>query len=261
VIPGPALAPAAARTPLFVRVHPGVRLGGTGLAVATAYLLPPWLVLPWAAGVALLVAAAGLGPARQAAALVRWWPVVLLVLVVHTLTHTAAAPLGRPSWPGVAAGAVALLRIAASAGALAVLVRTTNLDDLVAGLSWWTRPLRRLGFPDQDLGLVLAVALGTAPALLGEARRVAAVGELRRHGPGGAPRRGLLARVRDRAAVVVPLLEALGRRAEALTLSLRRRRPRGTTGPRPSSGQAAILVLWAAALVALVVLRSPPARW
>ncbi|MFN2370979.1 MAG: CbiQ family ECF transporter T component [Candidatus Krumholzibacteriia bacterium] len=261
MIPGPALAPAAVRTTLLVGVHPGVRILGAGLAVATLYLLPPVLAVPAAAAVALLAAAAGLGPRRQAAGLVRWWPVAVLVLAVHALTHTAAAPLGRPSWAGLAAGAVALLRIAAAAGVLAVLVRTTGLDELVGGLRWCTGPLRRLGWRDEDLGLVLAVALGTAPALLGEARRVAAVGELRRHGPAGAPRRGPLARVRDRAAVVVPLLEALGRRAEALSLSLRRRRPRDPDTGRPPAGQVAIVVLWSLALVALTALRGPAARW
>lgn len=242
-------------------VHPAVRVLGALLAALTPFCLPPPVVLPAALAVAAIVAATGLAPRRQLRALARWWPVALLVLGVHTVTATGAAPLGHPSWTGLAAGAVALLRIAASAGALAVLMRCTDLDELVGGLRWWIAPLRRWGLADDDLGLVLAVALGTAPALLGEARRVEAVAELRRHGPGSVPRRDPLARARDRAAVVLPLIEALGRRAEALTLSLRRRRPLELDRARPPLAQLALLGAWAVALVALVVLRAPRAGW
>ncbi len=260
MISGPSLAPAAPRRPLLGGLHPAVRVLGGLLAVLTPFCLPPSAVPPAALFTAVLAAASGLELRRQLRALARWWPVALLVLAVHTLTTTAAAPLGRPSWPGLAAGTVALLRLATSAGALAVLMRSTDLDELAGGLRWWGAPLRRGGAAD-DLGLVLAVALGTAPALLGEARRVEAVAELRRHGPGGAPRRGALTRVRDRAAVLLPLLDALGRRAEALTLSLRRRRPLAVACPRPPLVQLVALAAWSAALIALVVLRAPRAGW
>lgn len=261
MMPGPALAPAARRRPLLRGVHPAVRVVGGLLAALTPFCLPPAAVPAAAAIMGALAAASGLEWRRQLRALARWWPVALLVLAVHTLTTTGAAPLGRPSWPGLAAGAVALLRLATSAGALAVLMRSTDLDDLAGGLRWWRAPLRRGGAADDDLGLVLAVALGTAPALLGEARRVEAVAELRRHGPGGAPHRGPLSRVRDRAAVLLPLLEALGRRAEALTLSLRRRRPQAPAWPRPPLLQLLAVAAWTAGLVVLVALRAPRAGW
>ena len=261
MIPGPALAPAAPRRPVLGGVHPAVRVPGALLAALTPFCLPPAAVPPAALAAAAVAAATGLEPRRQLRALARWWPVAALVLVVHTLTATGAAPLGHPSWAGLAAGMVALLRVAASAGALAALMRSTDLDELVGGLRWWLAPLRRWGLADDDLGLVLAVALGTAPALLGEARRVEAVAALRRHGPGSGPRRGPLVRARDRAAVVLPLVEALGRRAEALTLSLRRRRPPELARPRPPLVQLALLGAWAIALVALVALRAPRTGW
>lgn len=261
MIPGPAFAPAAPRRHLLAGLHPGMRLLAVVLGIASAYALPAAGAAALAGLAATLLAAAGLGPARQARALAPWWPVAVLVIVVHSLTTVAAAPLGHPSWAGLAAGAAALIRVAAAAGALALLVRTTTLDDLVAGLRWWTAPLRRLGVADDDLGLVLAVALGTAPLLLGEARRVEAVTALRRHGPAGGVRRGPLARARDRAAVLVPLLEALGRRAEALTLSLRRRRPTGAAPGHPPLGQAAALGLWTVALALLVAGGSAGKGW
>jgi energy-coupling factor transporter transmembrane protein EcfT len=241
-------------------VHPAVRVAGILLAVVTAFLVPAAAVPFLALAAAAAVAAVGIPLRTQLGLLAGWWPLAVLVLVVHTLTTTSAAPLGQPSWVGLLAGGVALLRVGASAGYLAVLLRTTNLDELVAGVRWWWTPWRRLGARDEDLALALAVALGTAPALLGEARRVEAVRQVRRGG-GADARRGLLRRARDRAEVVVPLLEALGRRAEALSLSLRRRRPTGLCLARPPAGQVALLVAWVAVLAALAVGGPAVGRW
>jgi len=249
MIPGPAFAASTVRTPVLTAAHPAVRFGGCVLGLATCFVVPA-AVAPAVALVASLMAArTGLGPAHQVRALRAWRPIALLVLGVHTLTTTAAAPLGHPSLAGLVAGVVALLRVAASAGVLSVFMRTTNLDELVGGLRWWVHPLRRIGVDDEDLGLVVAVAMGTAPGMLGEARRIEAVTRLRSTGPDGAVRRSRLDRVVDRARVVAPVLESLGRRAEALSLSLRRRRPRTPALGGPPAGQLIVLVLWLVALV------------
>lgn len=257
MIPGPAFAAATVRRNPLAALHPAVRLGGALLAVLTAFALPAGAVPFAVLAVSGMLVAAGMPLRAQISALAAWWPVAVLVLVVHTLTTTAAAPLGQPSWSGVRAGAAALLRVAAAAGWLAVLMRTTNLDELVAGVRWWCAPLRRLGVRGDDLGLAVAVALGTAPTLLGEARRLEAVRRLRRDVPEASRRGGLFDRARGRAAVVVPLLGAVGRRAEALSLSLRRRRPTELRLARPAPIQLAVLALWTLGLVFFV--SGPPA--
>jgi hypothetical protein len=107
--------------------------------------------------------------------------------------------------------------------------------------------------PVADLGLVLAVALGTAPTVLGEGQRSGMVVRLRRTGPdgptgGSAPAR-MWQRATDRVLLVVPMMETLGRRAEALTLSLRRRRPRPAVLGRLPLAEGVGLGLWLGVLV------------
>ena len=241
-------------TPLG-RPHPATRLAGLGLGLATALLAPPAAL---AVLLVLVVAAlnwTGLGWLRQLAALRAWLAVAALVLVVHTLTTVQAAPLGHPSWRGLLAGVFALGRVAATVGLLGLYLRIASLDDLIAGIGWWLAPLRRLGVPVDDLGLALAVALGTAPVVLGEGRRIALVTRLRRTGPAaaaavrGARLRQWRAGVVDRARLVVPVMETLARRAEALNLSLRRRRPGPVSlGPLPLP-EGVVLAGWLALLV------------
>ena len=236
--------------------HAAARAGGLVLALVTCMMAPPAGLGVLAFLLAWALAWTGLSVGRQFVALRPWLPIALLVIVVHTFTTTAAAPLGHPSVAGVLAGGAALLRLACSIGCLGLYLRVTPLDDLVTGTGWWLQPLRRFGFRSEDFGLMLAVALGTAPTVLREGRRIEAVVTMRRAGPSGSagtrsrlPGAAFFRRLLDRARLVVPLLETLIRRAEALTLSLRRRRPgRQDGGPVPPL-QMAVLLLWAAGLI------------
>jgi energy-coupling factor transporter transmembrane protein EcfT len=189
---------------------------------------------------AVLLQRTGLGPAAQLRSLWPWRWLILVMILIHTFTTTAAAPLGHPSWGGMAAGAEALLRLAVSVGWLALLNRLKSLDEMVLGARWWLRPLEAVGLPTGQAALVLAVALGTIPRVMGEGRRVAAVQAMRRSLPGGRVSRRR--RFEDRIAVVTPLLEGLMRRADTLSLSLRTRRP--ATGPvREGPGLVSLLGL------------------
>ncbi len=243
-------------------LHPAVRLGAAILALLTC-LGSPALGL---AAIALCLMAAlawtGMGPLRQLAALKPWAPVALLVIVVHTFTTTLAAPLWYPSLAGFLAGGKALLRVACSVGCLGLYLRISPLDDLVLGVSWWLRPARGLGLRTDDLGLMLAVAMGTAPVVLGEGRRIEAVVTMRRSVPedqeihtGNKWMANFFHGMVGRARVIVPLLETMARRAEALTLSLRHRRPDPLNTTSVPILQMALLVVWAAGLVTLEVVR------
>ncbi len=235
MINGASFAVSALRPTPLSAPHPATRLAGLVLALVTAMVAGPVTLAVLLVMVAALLAWTGLSARQQLAAQRPWASVALLVLAVHTLTTVTAAPLGHPSWAGLLAGIRALARVAASVGLLGLYLRVASLDDLIAGTSWWLGPWRRFGVPVDDLGLMLAVALGTAPVVLGEGRRIEMVVRLRR----GAARAGRgnfvsrrIERIVDRARLVVPLLETLARRAEALSLSLRRRRPQPTDQAR-----------------------------
>ena len=258
MINGASFAPAALKATPLSGLHPAVRLAAAILALLTCLGSPP---LGLAAMALCLMAAltwTGMGPARQIAALKPWAPVALLVIVVHTFTTTIAAPLGHPSLAGFLAGGKALLRVACSVGCLGLYLRISPLDDLVMGVSWWLRPAGRLGLRTDDLGLMLAVAMGTAPVVLGEGRRIEAVVTMRRSVPEGVEVKRMtnfFHRMVGRARVIVPLLETLARRAEALTLSLRHRRPDPLVVTGVPILQLALLVVWAAGLIMLEVVR------
>jgi energy-coupling factor transporter transmembrane protein EcfT len=261
VIPSAAYGPAPARPTCLGRLHPAIRFGVVVLLIIVA-MASPWpvvVVLTLLAAAAL--GATGMGARTQLSQLRPWLPMALLALVVHTLTTTTGAPLGHPSWAGVAAGARALLRLAGSMALLAVYLRSGSLDDLVAGLGWWLRPFGKLGLPVEDLSLAVAVACGTVPQVVGEGRRLQAVAELRGHSAVGrdgvrrAHRQPPWNRWLDRTRLVVPLLESLGRRAETIELALRGRRPSLSTAGGPRPGEWAVFGTGVVATVGLLLLR------
>ncbi len=249
-----------ARPTFLGRLHPAVRLGWLVLVVVVTFAAPWPAAATLATLLVALLARSGMGLRAQARLLRPWAPMALLALLVHTLTTTAAAPLGHPSWAGVLAGLRALLRLAAGLAALAAYQRSASLDDLVAGLGWWLRPLARIGLAVEDLGLAVAVACGTVPQVIGEGRRLQAVTRLRRATPptSGAGRRRRTrpwAGVVDRARLVVPLLETLARRAETMEIALRGRRPAAARVGHPRLREWAPLGTGLAAVVAMFLLR------
>lgn len=260
MIPGAAFSSSQLQANILLKVHPVLRLGGLLLGLASCLMAAPLLLLILLVTLAAALRSTGLRLRSQLGALRPWLPMALIILLVHTLTTTAAAPLGTPSAAGLLAGLRALLRVGCTVGFLALYTRTTSLDDLVSGVRWWLRPLEKLGFSGQNLGLVLAVALGTAPMVLGEGRRIETAVRLRRSGPAGGESlsRGwslkrLMRRQMDRVHIVVPLMESMGRRVEALSLSLRSRRPNDQLlAGRPPVAGLAVLLVW---LILLVWLR------
>jgi len=260
MMPAMAFGDAPVRATLVTRLCPAARLAALALAMATCFSLPPAGLTLWLLVQLLLLLQGGLS-GRHLWSLARPWGVlVVFVLLIHTLTTVAAAPLGRPSLAGFLAGVEALGRLAATVASLVVFVRGTTLSDLTAGLTWWLQPLRPLGADPARLGLVLAVALGMAPRVLAEGQRLDAVTRLRRARPERAShRRSRLAiwwqRILDRGYLLVPLVEGLFRRAEGLSLSLANRMPQRTDAAlvRPRLLELAILTLWLAVLIWLWV--------
>ncbi|MBD3220240.1 hypothetical protein GF314_03280 [bacterium] len=227
-------------------MHPAIRLGATLLLVATAMLASwPWLVL-LAAALAVGLHRAGLRWARLPAIAGPWLWLAALVLAIHAVTAVDAAPLGRPTTTGLLRGIVVLTRLAVVLGIVALAGRALPLDDLTRAWAWWLRPLRRFGVDPQGLSLAVIVALGTAPRVQAEGRRLLACQRLRR--PPG--RQGARSWLRMRIGVVPPLVESLLRRAEAVPLVVAWRLPDVPPSVAPPAWpQLAVLAVWLVALV------------
>ncbi len=238
-----------AQLPLQSR-HPVFRLGAAMLAIVSALALPAWALTAPAVALGVVLGRAGLRGRRLPLLLRPWLPIVAVVLVVHAITATEAAPLWHPSWLGLERGLLALARLALMLAATALAMRLLPLPDLTAAVDWFLRPLRPLGVDSRHLGLTLAVAFGTAPRTQAEAGRIQACLRLRR-ADGRRRRRGL--HLRERLMVVPPLMEGLARRAETLPLALGGRVPDASVGRIPLPWrQATVLLIWLALLIVIV---------
>lgn len=133
---------------IFPMLHPTVRLVAWGVAVALVQGLPPaWLALVCAVS---LLAGAGLASARLGLLLrrSRWLIASLVLLFAFATPGVYLLPLlGSlgPTAEGLRLGAVHLMRLLFVLSSLAVLLRFTALDELVAGLHGLMLPLSWMG--------------------------------------------------------------------------------------------------------------------
>jgi energy-coupling factor transporter transmembrane protein EcfT len=252
VIPGIASSSPVLRKTRLDRLDPATLLAMVVLGIISSLVASDLVLVAMVLVLFLALVLTGLGFSDLSRAFVPWVPMILFILTLHVFTTTAAAPLGHPSWGGLGAGIRALAKVGTSLGWLALFARLKSLDDLVRGVRWWLRPLEIVGFPSGQSALVLAVALGTVPAVMSEGRRVEAVLRMRRASSSG-KKVSRWRRFMDRVVVVVPLTESLLRRAEAFSLSLRTRQPATALAvPRPPLWQLAVLALWLGLLVSLL---------
>ncbi len=247
--------PVVGRKTFLNRFHPAMVLAGFLIGGATD-LLGGWPLATLLAMCALVgLVMSGWKPMHLKGLLKPWWMLAVLVLVVHTLTTTSAAPLGHPTWLGFGAGTAALVRLVGILLGLAWLQATLDVDDFVTGVSLWLKPVDRGWMPAQEVGLILAVALGTAPRVLCEGRRLQAVIRLRRGRQSLPWWRTWWIRSMDQVTVVVPLLEGLARQAETVSLTLRLRNPGDMCGGEGiPSWQLALLLGWALLMMGLSLL-------
>jgi energy-coupling factor transporter transmembrane protein EcfT len=227
-------------------LHPAVRLAAVLLLIASTMMAGPWPLL----GLALVAAAGlrtvGLRWSRLPGVVAPWLWLVAGVFVIHAVTATDVAPLGRPTWTGLGRGLLILGRLAVVLGFVAVAGRLFPLDDLVAALAWWLRPLRPLGVDATHLGLAVAVALGTVPRVRAEGQRLLACQRLRQPPSRRTPWRWLALRLR----VIPPLIDGLMRRAESVPLVVAWRLPADAPSiTSPPAWQWAPLTAWLVVLV------------
>ena len=210
----------------------------------------------------------GVGALGAVLAGARWppraWRVTLALSITFgwllNLYLTPGTPLsgwpvlaGRaPTDEGLRLGALLGVRLLAAMVALQALRAWwpgERAADAVAGV---LRPLERLGMPVRDTRTVLGLALRLAPAVESEARRIAAMQNLR---AGGAARSWTVRASRWRAAAV-PTMVCTLERAERVALALEARhyplrparleeRGTGTTWPWMAAGGALLgVALW-----------------
>jgi energy-coupling factor transporter transmembrane protein EcfT len=242
------------RTSPLARLHPASKLAALLLALLTCFAVPAWSLPLLLLSLAVALGSCGFHWGAAGAVLRGWLPVLALVLLVHTLTTVEAAPLGTPSLQGFWRGLDAVARVVAMVGWLLLFLRITPLDEMTAGLGWWFRPWPGSRRATTRLSLALAVAVGTAPGVLAEGRRLESATRLRRAGDGR--RAGWLRRrwrrLLDMGYLVVPLMESLFRRVEPLSLSLQGRLPQPALGRHLPVWQLIGLGLWAGGLAVLI---------
>ena len=97
---------------------------------------------------------------------VRWLLLAILILYGWFTPGTALIPAWAPYSPSLEGLQQGLLRAAVLlviVAAVYLLITTTPRGDLVAGLLWCGRPLRRLGVDDQRFAVRLVLALEAVP--------------------------------------------------------------------------------------------------
>ncbi len=104
---------------------------------------------------------------------VRWLLLAILILYGWFTPGAAMLPvLGHfsPSLEGVQQGLLRVAALLAIVAAVYLLLATTSRGELVAGLLWYGRPLRRLGVDDTRFAVRLVLALEAVPQVQALAR-------------------------------------------------------------------------------------------
>jgi energy-coupling factor transport system permease protein len=120
---------------------------------------------------------------------------------------------------GMRQGAFFSLRLSAVILTASLLTLTTSPLELTSGLERLFRPLRRFGFPAQELALMVTIALRFIPVLVDEAERLRKAQLARGADFGGGP----LRRAQNLIPLLVPLFVSAFDRADRLALAMESR--------------------------------------
>lgn len=102
---------------------------------------------------------------------VRWLLFAILILYGWFTPGTALFPVPMsPSLEGVQQGLLRAAALLAIVAAVYLLLATTARGDLIAGVLWYGRPLRRLGVDEQRFAVRLVLALEAVPRVQALAR-------------------------------------------------------------------------------------------
>lgn len=203
--------------------HPGARvLAVLMVAVASILARAPAGLLATAVlvGLVAMQVPGALGAFAGLLRRLRW--VFLFIVLLHGW-FTPGEPMvagGGDFWPtrtGLAQGLELVMVVMLMAAMVAVLVRSTPVTDLAAGVAWLLAPLARLGVPVARFGRLLAWTVDRVEPVQQEAARVRDALRLRMR-----TQKGVVGRLRLEASTARSVLrrarEAANRNAEALYL-------------------------------------------
>ena len=232
------------------RLRPGgrldarVKIGLLLVAVVGVFTAQtPALVACWYALLAAAAVASGIAPARMARSIRPAAFLLAVIILVNLVSCDGTADLLVAGQVGLsAAGArragMAVARIIFMVAASLVVSETTVPTDIADSCVRLGRPLKRLGVPVEDIGLVLSLALRFIPLVNEELMRIRRSQEVRGASFDEGP---LMARLRVWLSVLTPLVVGLFRRSERLAEAMDARcfgtGVRAETPPAPLSAR------------------------
>ncbi|MGQ9467561.1 MAG: energy-coupling factor transporter transmembrane component T family protein [Anaerolineae bacterium] len=204
------------------RLDPRVKMGAAMvlmvLPFAARHPLGHFLTVGLVGGAAVLARApwrALLGTLRT----VFWLGLFMFFFYFFTTPGRPLVALGEVTvtLEGVLAGALQVYRLCLLVMVAALLTYTTSPLQLTHGLEAMLGPLARVGFPVQELGMVLTIALRFVPTFFEEIETLSRAQKARGVDlSSGAPWR----RIRNTVPVFVPLFLSAIRRAEELAVAM-----------------------------------------
>ena len=149
-----------------------------------------------------------------------------LLFFLHLL-FTAGTPIPPfPPWPvtltheGLTTGTFVIWQFSLLILSASILTMSTSPGELISGIERVLRPFKRIGVPSHDLALMISMAMRFVPTILDELNRIreaqTARGACFKNGP-------ILRRMKATASLLIPLIQGIMRRAEALATAMESR--------------------------------------
>ena len=216
------------------RMDPRIKLGATFVLVAASFLVDSFLGFALLGLLAAAIQAASrVPPAYLLRGSAIFLGFLLFILAFQVLFYAGEVPEGGYLWrwgflsvsvPGLDSAATLGLRVVLLYYVTTMLMLTTSLVDLTAGLEQIFSPLQRLRVPVNELVLVFVIAVKFVPIFIEEIERLARARTAR-----GVPfdEGGALARARRIGRLLVPIFIGGFARADVLTTAMQVRCYRG----------------------------------
>ena len=191
-----------------------------------------WCYLFFLLLLALLIWLSKLPPAYPLRNLKSFIWLFVITILLHLFFSQGRAiplfPLNRlgATYEGLIRGVFFCLRVGILILWAALLTLTTSPVELTDGVESLLRPLKKLGFPSQELAMIIMIALRFVPLLVEETETLKKAQLARGADFGG----NILQRVKSLIPLIVPLFLSTFRRADELALAMEARCYRGGKG-------------------------------
>jgi len=215
------------------RADPRTKIALTLLIMTALFVFESFTALTLMLTITLTLAAMSGKPLRHSLRGLRLVIYLALVAAVANLISIKGTPLldygllRHMSREAVEKSATMVLRLALLASTASLLTSTTPPFAMAAGGETLLRPLSRIGVPVSRFATMLLISLRFLPVIVEEAARLI---RLRSAGAGDFNRGSLLRRIRSCLPLLVPLLQSVAHRGDAMATALDARCYRGSAG-------------------------------